>query len=143
MLCQISVFQHNYESCWCPEEGSMPYQGPWSECNHCNNNMLATHKHNTSALFGYTQRYQICLKLRTKLIGQSLQIIAVKSPALYPQPQYPHFVYPLLMHSRAIAWALEMSALVIRPARSSLHLPALSSPFAAARLYHMCAMTLS
>ena len=35
----------------------MPYQGPWSECNHCNNNMLATHKHNASALFWYTQRY--------------------------------------------------------------------------------------
>ena len=35
----------------------MPYQGPWSECNHCNNNMLAIHKHNASALFWYTQRY--------------------------------------------------------------------------------------
>ena len=35
----------------------MPYQGPWSKCNHCNNNMLATHKHNASALFWYTQRY--------------------------------------------------------------------------------------
>ena len=35
----------------------MPYQGPWSECNHCNNNMLATHEHNASALFWYTQRY--------------------------------------------------------------------------------------
>ncbi len=35
----------------------MPYQGPWSECNHCNNNMLAAHKHNASALFWYTQRY--------------------------------------------------------------------------------------
>jgi hypothetical protein len=30
----------------------MPNQGPWSECNHCNNNMLAIHKHNASALFG-------------------------------------------------------------------------------------------
>ena len=35
----------------------MPNQGPWSECNHCNNNMLAIHKHNASALFWYTQRY--------------------------------------------------------------------------------------
>ena len=35
----------------------MPNQGPRSECNHCNNNMLATHKHNASALFWYTQRY--------------------------------------------------------------------------------------
>ena len=35
----------------------MPNQGPWSECNHCNNNMLATHKHNASALFWCTQRY--------------------------------------------------------------------------------------
>jgi len=35
----------------------MPYQGPRSECNHCNNNMLAIHKHNASALFWYTQRY--------------------------------------------------------------------------------------
>ena len=35
----------------------MPNQGPWSECNHCNNKMLATHKHNASALFWYTQRY--------------------------------------------------------------------------------------
>jgi|GEM_PF-1936397 hypothetical protein len=35
----------------------MPYQGPWSECNHCNNNMLAIHKHNASALSWYTQRY--------------------------------------------------------------------------------------
>ena len=35
----------------------MPNQGPWSECNHCNNNMLATRKHNASALFWYAQRY--------------------------------------------------------------------------------------
>ena len=35
----------------------MPYQGPWSECNHCNKNMLATHKHDASALFWYTQLY--------------------------------------------------------------------------------------
>ena len=35
----------------------MPYQGPWFECNHCNNSMLAAHKHDASALFWYTQRY--------------------------------------------------------------------------------------
>ena len=35
----------------------MPYQGPWSECNHCNINMLAKYKYKTSALFLYTQRY--------------------------------------------------------------------------------------
>ena len=30
----------------------MPYQGPWSECVHCNNSMLAIHKHDASPLFG-------------------------------------------------------------------------------------------
>jgi hypothetical protein len=35
----------------------MPYQGPWSEFNHCNDNMLAARKHDASALFWYTQRY--------------------------------------------------------------------------------------
>ena len=35
----------------------MPNQVPWSDCVHCNNKMLAAHKHNASALFGYTQRY--------------------------------------------------------------------------------------
>ena len=35
----------------------MPYQGPWSECNHCNNSMLTAHKRDASALFWYTQRY--------------------------------------------------------------------------------------
>ena len=43
--------------CGAQKRGSMPNQGPRSECNHCNNNMLATHKHNASALFWYTQRY--------------------------------------------------------------------------------------
>ena len=35
----------------------MPYQGPWSECVHCNNNMLEACKQDASALFWYTQRY--------------------------------------------------------------------------------------
>ena len=30
----------------------MPYQGPWSECNHCNNSMLAARKHDASPWFG-------------------------------------------------------------------------------------------
>ena len=34
----------------------MPNQVPWSDCVHCNNKMLAAHKHNASALFRYTQR---------------------------------------------------------------------------------------
>ena len=39
------------------KRGSRPYQGPRSECNLCNYNMLAAHKHDASALFWYTQRY--------------------------------------------------------------------------------------
>ena len=30
----------------------MPYQGPLSECNHCNKSMLAARKHDASPLFG-------------------------------------------------------------------------------------------
>ena len=44
--------------CGAPTRGSMPNQGPWSEYNLCNLNMLAIHKHNASVLFWYTQRYQ-------------------------------------------------------------------------------------
>ena len=39
------------------KRGSMPYQGPYSECVHCNNMMLAACKHDASALFWYAQRY--------------------------------------------------------------------------------------
>ena len=68
----------------------MPYQGPRSECNHCNNNMLATHKHNASALFWYTQRYH---RPRTVEHGAAAGVTAANpysSPAgPWTGPPYP------------------------------------------------------
>ena len=56
---QFLYNKYNYLNfiCGAQKRGSMPYQGPWSKSNHGNNNILATHKHNASALFWYTQRY--------------------------------------------------------------------------------------
>ena len=51
----------------------MPYQGPWSECVHCNNKMLAARKHNASALFWYTQRYHSLRTLEHGLTGKGLR----------------------------------------------------------------------
>jgi len=72
------------------KRGSMPYQGPRSECNHCNNNMLATHKHNASALFWYTQRYH---RPRTVEHGAAAGVTAANpysSPAgPWTGPPYP------------------------------------------------------
>ena len=64
----------------------MPYQGPWSECNHCNNNMLAAHKLNASALFWYTQRYH---SLRTLEHGPTAEGLLYQIHSVEPQDRGP------------------------------------------------------
>jgi len=56
----------------------MPFQGPRSECVHCNNKMLAARKHNASGLFCYTQRYH-GPKATIKTSGARAMICGVRS----------------------------------------------------------------